>query len=500
VSNSALNSTLKSIADARRMAKLRDTYLKSKKGDGPNPLASLPLMELIPKLNRGWSEPQHLKPMIDLLELVWERPVRMTVAAPVQHGKSSTLCAFIIATLLRDPTKRIVYVTYSHTLAQEKGREIRALARLAGLDISSDTDSKSEFRLKGGGGVYCTSIDGSLTGRALDIVIVDDPVKNRAQARSGAWQRVCKDFYNDVVETRARASVSVIVQMARWSTNDLIGMILDGTVGATTSESYKYQHICLQAENEWGEPLWPEQWSKERLAGVKGDLITWNSLFQCSPLAEGAEIFKNEIKTYQMRDLPHGLSYAIGVDLGYSAKTSADSSVAVCIARFGAGTSALYYIVDMISMQTTAPQFASKLKEMQQKWPAARTRMDAAGTERGGLDFMTAAPPIGLGMKIDVHPARSDKVVRAQPFSHIWNDGRLYVAEHAPWLREFTDQLIGFTGDGKSHDDAVDAAASAINCLLEGDTPNSITSSGNRVAPRITSTYNPGISKKNVWG
>lgn len=500
MSNSALNNTLKSIADAKRMVRLRDTYLKRNKGDGPNPLRDLRLMDLIPKLNSNWSPPQHLAPMVELLEEVWTRPVRMTVAAPVQHGKSSTLCAFIIATLLRDPTQRIVYVTYSHTLAQEKGREIRALARAANLDISSDTDSKSEFRLKSGGGVYCTSIDGSLTGRALDIVIVDDPVKNRAQARSGAWQRVCKDFYNDVIETRARASVSIIIQMARWSTNDLIGMILDGTVGSTTSESYQYQHICLQAENEMGEPLWPEQWSKERLAGLKNDLITWNSLFQCNPLAEGAEIFRNEIKTYIKSDLPAGLSYSIGVDLGYSAKTSADSSVAVCVARWGTGTSALYYIVDMLALQTTAPQFAVRLKAMQEKWPTARTRMDAAGTERGGLDFMTSAPPVGLGMRIDVKAAMRDKVTRAQPLSHIWNDGRLYVPEHSPWLRDFTDQLIGFTGDNKSHDDMVDATASAINCLLEGDTPNSITSTGSRAAPRITSGYNPGIKRGNAWG
>lgn len=459
----ALNQVIKAITDAKKMKALKSSISSTQRVI--NPYKDLRLMQLIPALNPTFQEPLHLKPMIDKLEEIWNRPVRMTIAAPVQHGKSTTLIAFIVATLLRDPTKRIIYVTYSHAMATDKGREIRNTARLAGLNISSDTDSKVEFKLKEGGGVYCTSIDGSLTGRSLDIVIVDDPIKNRGQARSGAWQRVCKDFYNDILETRARASVSVIIQMARWTRGDLLGLVLDGTLGSTSETAYKYEHICLPAIKEDGNPLWPEQWTKAKLEGLKSDIISWNSLFMCRPIEDGSEIFLNEPVYYTMNQPPLGLVKAIGVDLAYTVSKTADSSVAICVGRLGIGSAASYYILDMIERQTPVPVFAEALKKFQSAYAGASTRIDAGGTEKGTLSFMTSHGPNGLGLSLNVVNATTDKLSRSLPLSVVWNEKRLFLPKGALWTEKIIEQLTGFTGSGLDHDDIVDALASAINAL-----------------------------------
>jgi predicted phage terminase large subunit-like protein len=475
----ALNQVMKAIADAKKIKALRQSMITAH--TVINPYTSLSIMDLIPALNPTYQAPYHLKPMIDKLEESWLRPVRMTIAAPVQHGKSSTLIAYIVATLLRDPTKRIVYVTYSHTIAQDKGREIRNMARLAGLNIAVDADRQGEFKLKEGGGVFCTSIEGSLTGRPLDIIIVDDAVKNRGQARSGTWQRICKDFYNDILETRARATVTVIIQMARWSTNDLLGMILDGTLGSTTEQKYKYEHIYLPAIKEDDEPLWPEQWTKEKLEGLKSDVISWNSLFMCRPLSDGAEIFSNQVVYFKQGELPVGLVKAIGVDLAYTTAKSADSSVAICVGRDGLGVNAKYYVLDMIAMQTSAPIFATHLKSFQSTHNPTTTRIDAGGTEKGAISFMTDHGPNGLALNLQVVNATVDKVSRALPLSRIWNEHRLYVPSDKSWSNQLTEQLIGFTGSGLDHDDIVDALSSAINALADNQFQGSgITSTGAR--------------------
>ena len=464
----AINKTLKVISDFKRLERLQKERKTNKVVD--NHFKSLSLMDLVPALNAGFTRPEHLKPMIEALEQIWVKPSRFTIACSVQVGKTTTLSAFIIATLLRDPRKRIVYVTYSHTQASLVGREIRELAYRAGLNMSTDVDSKNEFKLLEGGGVFCTSIEGSLTGRALDIIIVDDPVKNRGQARSQAWGQTVDDFYRDVLSTRARSTVSVIIQMARWQRNDLIGKIMDGTLGGQEAASYQYEHIHLPAIKDDGTPLWPEQWTLEKLQGLMTDVITWNSLFQCRPLQDGAEIFSNNISYYKPEEQPlYDIVKAIGVDLAYTATKTADSSVAICVARQGYGEAAKYYILDMIAMQQSAPIFADKLRTFQNKHMASMTRIDAGGTEKGAISFMTNSPPHGLGINLNVVNATQDKVSRSLRLSKLWNENRVFVPYGASWANQLTEQLIGFTGGGIDHDDIVDALSSAINALLDSD-------------------------------
>ena len=501
--SSALNSTMAAIRQVRSIQKIKSQIDTAKRQTAGNPLRSLSVMDLVPALNPGYSRPEHLKPMIDAIEEIWFKPTRLTIACSCQVGKTTTLSSFIIATLLRDPTKRIVYVSYSHSQAGLVGRELRELARRAGLHITTDVDSKNEFKLVEGGGVYATSIEGSLTGRALDICIVDDPVKNRGQSRSAAWSQTVDDFYRDVLSTRARSTVSIIIQMARWSRSDLLGKIMDGILGGTEAEAYQYKHIHLPALLDNGQPLWPEQWSLEKLQGLMSDVITWNSLFQCRPLQDGAEIFKSEFKTYDIEALDtFNLYKSLGVDLGYTASKTADSSVAICVGREGEGDSALYYVLDMITAQTSAPQFAQMLKDFQGKHPNTMTRMDAGGSEKGTIAFMTAMPPHGLGIKMNIVNAVQDKVSRALPLSKIWNEGRLLVPVNKLWVPALTEQIIGFTGSGAEHDDIVDALSSAINALIASQPGDRVATSGKtRSTAKGLTGYSEGSMKRarSVW-
>ena len=59
----------------------------------------------------------------------------------------------------------------------------------------------------------------------------------------------------------------------------------------------------------------------------------------------------------------------------------------------------------------------------------------------------------------------TDKLTRALPLAMGWNGGNVSVL-NAPWTIDFCNELENFTGDGKDHDDQVDAAVNAYNDLV----------------------------------
>lgn len=470
----ALSLTLANIAKMKRLAKFRDER-RAQRPAAANPLASLSTMDLTVHLRPRFRRPDHLAPMVELLEQVWVRPVRATFHAPPQHHKTTTISMWIVATLLRDPTHRFAYLTYNQSIALDKGAEVRKLAREAGLHLSDDTDAKGEWRTVEGGGLYCAGIEQGLTGRPADTIIVDDPYKDRKHARSRAWQKVIRDTWNDVIETRARASTSIIVQHTRWAPNDLIGQLMDGRLAATDSLDYVFEHICLPAENDNGEPLDPIGWPSARLAGLKADALSWWSLFMGRPRPEGSEIFRNEIVSYT--SLPSSLTYAIGLDFGYTAKTSSDPSVAFPMAREGRGESARFFLLKPLVEQLSAPDFAARFRIFRAAYPTARCRAYVSGTERGSGDYLNAPTSAGgAGLGVEMKAATGDKLVRALPFSAAWNAGRVLVPANAPWANDILEKLAAFTGGGgDEEDDEIDALAAAFDLLSEHQVDASVT-------------------------
>jgi predicted phage terminase large subunit-like protein len=69
-----------------------------------------------------------------------------------------------------------------------------------------------------------------------------------------------------------------------------------------------------------------------------------------------------------------------------------------------------------------------------------------------------------LGYNYRAFPASADKLTRARPVSAAAYNGRIKV-RRAPWNRAFFDELEAFKGDGKQHDDQVDALSGAYGLL-----------------------------------
>ncbi len=416
------------------------------------------LGDFIPALSPKFTRPTHLEPLLDVFTRIARgESVRAVVSVPPRHSKTETLLHAIPWLLLQDPSLQIAYASYAARIAEKKSRRARELSRRAGVPLAADSKSRSDWRTGDDeGGVWATSVDGSITGEGFHLVLLDDLVKGRAEAESSAGRERVNGWLISDVLTRVEPRGSVVIAMARWHPDDPAGrMIAAG-----------WENIHMPAITDTGEPLWPERWPlseleqlREALGGADG--YEWQSLYQGNPRGRGSRVF-GDVHFYD--SLPSDLSAAsisisIGLDFAYSTRTSADWSVAVVLARIGQA----FHVLDVVRLHAEPREFRQRIQLLRETYPRARASAYAAATELGGIEFIRDG-----GIPIDERIARTDKFSRAIPTAAAWNTGKILLPRSAPWLDAFVSEVCGFTGVKDRHDDQVDSLAAAYDALRGG--------------------------------
>lgn len=423
-------------------------------------------MGAVPRLAPGFDRPYWLAPLVDVIRRAFLAahglgpPVRACVSVPSQHGKTQTIKSGIAEWLVHRPQDPLMYITYNVDLAREKGREIRDLAQFAGVEIRVDSRSVETWTTPAGGGLRTTPlVGGKITGTpGLKLIVIDDPYKGRREAESAAYRRDVRQAFSGNIISRLHPTTSVIVNHTRWHEDDLIGWLKKR--GADN-----WEFINLPAINDAGEALWPEGQPLDLLMEKRSfSEHDWWSIYMGEPRSREGKMFR-DVRYFDTA--PSHRRVAIGVDLAYSGKTSADWCVAVVMAE----SAGQYYVLDVVRRQVAASIFASDLAQLQRSYPGAPTVMYASGRDWEQIEMMRK-----LGVSISAKPASVDKFTRTQPLSTAWNDlldgqgnlirpGLVHLQDGAHWLGQYTSVMLDFTGKGDDHDDDVDATAAAFDAL-----------------------------------
>src|SRR6185503_8802902 len=77
-----------------------------------------------------------------------------------------------------------------------------------------------------GGGVRAVGVGGGITGFGADLVIIDDPVRSRAEAESRTYRDKTYEWFCDDLYTRLEPNASIILIQTRWHEDDLAGRLL----------------------------------------------------------------------------------------------------------------------------------------------------------------------------------------------------------------------------------------------------------------------------------
>lgn len=430
-----------------------------------------PLADFIPRVTPRWQRPEHLAPLLALLERAarGER-VFACVSVPPRHGKTETLLHAIAWWLRRAPADTLAYVSYAAQVAESKSDLARTYARNAGVVLREDRGSLSEWRTPDGGGVLATGIGGPLTSQGCKVAIVDDPFKNRQDAESALLRQRAWDWFTSTLWTRIEPGGSCIVCHTRWHDDDLIGRLSRGEMDGVAWEVINLPAITTDDAGE-EHALWPERWPVSELAVKRSaNEYDWASLFQGQPRARGGEVFRAPARYADA--LIAGSRKVLAVDPAGTESTRSDWTVAVALAVRGNGASLTADVVDVLRMRADNGTVAAELGRWQQRHGSAALHIEAS---RDGKAIARTLRQINPRLLLTEIPARGSKYDRAQPVATAWNEGRVRVPasgiEH-PWLGPFLETVLRFTGISDAHDDDVDALAYAWNAVASSAAPS----------------------------
>lgn len=431
--------------------------------DAPSPRYDL--APYIPRTSPQFSQPAHLAPVIDVLTRAFKAargegpPVFALLSEPPQFGKTETYLHGFAHWLEQCPSDNLAYVSYNDDIAIQKSRKAKDYAKYSGVELRHDSHSAQTWKTTAGGGLIARGIlGGSITGQeALQCIVLDDPYKNRAEAESRPMRNRVDGELRSTIITRSHPTTSIIINHTRWHVDDQIGRLIK-------RQPDKWERYNLPAIQPDGTSLCEAMHPIEHLLGIRATVgeYVWHSLYMGQPRTRDTQLFQG-VAFYPV--LPAGVRVAIGVDLAYSSKTSSDWSVAVVMGE----NNGVYYVIDVVRRQCSAPDFTADLLQLQKRWPGAPMRGYLSGTERGAADFFQRA-----GVRLQVDNPTGDKFIRAQPFSAAWNhkddEGnpapRVLLPQTSwSWVEPFTSCLLDFTGLNDPHDDDVDAAAAAFDAL-----------------------------------
>lgn len=422
----------------------------------------------------------------ELVDVAEGRSRRLMIAMSPQEGKSvRTSRRFPTWMLCRNPDLRIAIVSYAHNVARRWGRAIRddiaTHGEALGLAVNPNSSAAHEWELLGRqGGVYTVGITGSLTSRAVDLLIIDDPYKNGEQADSVAWRETVQDFWTEVAIPRLGPGAAVVIIQTRWRHDDLSGWLQAQDDG----DHWRVINIAAQADHDPNkgetDPLGrepgeymvsargrtQEQWEeRKREVGSR----TWNALFQGRPSPAEGNIFQREWwQTYEHPQwversdgsrLVHSFDEVLtSWDMTFKATEGTDYVCGQVWARRGAHA----YLLDQVHRRMTFVETCQAVRMLAARWPQSAAKLvedKANGT--AVINFLSRTVA-GL---IPVEPDGS-KVARAAAVSPFVEAGNVFLPapEIAPWVDDLIEESAGFPA--AAHDDRVDAMSQALNRLL----------------------------------
>ena len=359
--------------------------------------------------------------------------------------------------------------------AAEWGRKSRGLLEetggMFGIQVDSSSRAADRWDILGHeGGMRTAGVGGPITGKGADLLIVDDPIKNSAQAASETYRNNAWDWWQSTAYTRLEPDAAAIIIQTRWHEDDLSGRIL-----RESKEPWRILNLPALAEAGTdgadalgrleGEPLWPERWSKAALENIRDNMLPhwWQALYQQRPSAREGGMFKRD--WFEIVDrAPSDLTSLVRAwDLG-GTENDGDYTAGVLLGTKGEDI----WIPDVVRGQWESGRRDDNMgltaMEDDRQWGGRVKIWFPQDPAQAGKHQARIIASQLAGYPVRHETCKGDKVTRADPFaSRCWaiaRAGRKVKLVRGPWNRAFIDELTGFPNG--VNDDQVDAVSFAF--------------------------------------
>jgi hypothetical protein len=186
---------------------------------------------------------------------------RLMIVLPTQIGKSTLVNEWgSLWWLANRPEDRIISTSYSDDLAKSRGERVAGLVAEHGylydLHHRRSRPSAKQWSLTTGGGMRSVAMGRSITGFPANVLIIDDPFKDRFDAESHARREHVWDWYSSTGSQRLQPSSPIIVINTRWHVEDLSGRLLTRDGLWEDGGKWRLLHFAAEADPKFGpDPL-----------------------------------------------------------------------------------------------------------------------------------------------------------------------------------------------------------------------------------------------------
>ena len=454
-------------------------------------------VELSPLSMAAVADPKHRQlPHLDYLDARLTDAVRrvedgesvfIRISMPPRSGKSVTSSEFLPLWLLcKHPDWKIGLVSHAPALAAAWGRQIRRMVeedRIGhGLRVAHDAGSVTDWETTERGGVTSRSVGGSLTGRGFKVLIVDDVVKDYADAASETKRQSIRDWWHTTARTRLEPPSLVIVIGTRWHEDDFTGWV--DTAG-DPFETIIFEAIATVPDalgRDVGDPLYSPfitETRDEALARWKSVEVAvgpyaWAALYQQSPHPAGGTIFHRDWFKYWTRDpllvtesgstillIPEatlGMTWLDSWDVAIEDKETADYTVGQ---RWAKDQDQRRFLIGQSREQTEFVDTLARMREWGKPESLRGTgaRVTKRYIEKAANGYATLSTLKRELSGVEGVEAKGSKEVRAMAVTPEVAAGLFYLPHPQEpgneWVWKWLDEVCAFPT--AKHDDQVDA-------------------------------------------
>ncbi|MFF3654910.1 hypothetical protein [Streptomyces olivochromogenes] len=178
---------------------------------------------------------------------------RLMVITPAQVGKSTTVAEwFPFWWLCLHPEDRVAVASYSDDLALRRGKVIRRYIQEHGdrydLALLPGSEAAQDYDTNHGGGVRSVALGAGLTGFPTNLLALDDPHKDRAEAESAKMRERVHDWWSSTALKRLQPDRNaVVVVQTRWHPDDFAGRRLEEDGRLEDGGRWKVVHLPAMA-------------------------------------------------------------------------------------------------------------------------------------------------------------------------------------------------------------------------------------------------------------
>jgi predicted phage terminase large subunit-like protein len=411
-----------------------------------------------------------------------KRP-KLVMQAPPQHGKSRMVTDFVTWMAGKNPDLNTIFTSYSDELGTTANLRFQRIlelpvyrkvwwnTRLASgefegrwqrnTSVCEYVDYKGSFRT--------TTVNGQITGHGLDIGVVDDPIKGRAEAssktiRDKTWNWLVDDFFS-----RFADHAGLLMIMTRWHVDDPVGRWIERF---PETKVLRYRAVATDP-NDWsvregyrnvGEALFSQLKPLEFLAERRklSTAASWESLYQQTPIITGGGVFPiDRYKVIQSVDRSNVKKSVRYVDKA----ATADGGAYTAFVLMHQMRDDTYVVEDVRRGQWSALDRERRLLQTVQsdaKFCQPYSVYIEQEPGSGGKESAEASVRMLKGFRAYADRVTGSKEVRAHPYAAQVQNGSVSLVAGA-WNMDFLDEHEVWP-NGK-YKDQVDAASGAFNKL-----------------------------------